>query len=970
MPSADSAQRQSPSALHLRVFLASPGDVADERTLALQVLEQLQYDPLLRGRITVETVAWDKPGAGTPMLAIMTPQEAIKEDLLTPAQCDIVIVIFWSRMGTPLPEEWKKPDGSRYLSGTEWEYLNALEAAEHQGRPAILVYRRTEKISLDPDDPDFETKSHQWRLVKQFFNSFQNPDGSIKRGCNPYTAPDEFREQLNLHLRKLVRELLEREVSSAAAQPASPALPATCPPLWPGSPFPGLRAFTPADAPIFFGRGRETDGLVSKLADPAVRFLVVVGASGSGKSSLVAAGLIPRLMAGAIAGSQDWIWGRFTPGEVSDNPFMALALSFRDTLQPHGQQLRTLAEQLATKPTALAGLRDLVLADKPTWAELVLFIDQFEELFTLAASRYVEPFIEWLRQGAQTARFRAVVTLRSDFYHRCVERPPLAELLRTGSYPLAAPSLSALYEIITGPAERAGLIFEKDLAHRVLVDTGIEPGALALLAFALHELYEKRTPTGLLTYAAYNDFQGVQGAIAQRAETVFSQLDIPIQSVLNEVFRELINVDAQLGIATRRRAVLDQVRSTPAQSALVDRFTAARLLVTSEGEDHQPRVEVAHEALLQKWPRLAMWIEAMRDDLRQKRQLQLAVQEWEQHDREHTYLWPSQRVVREVRGVLQRLQLPLGAAERDFLGCPLEPEEMLVELDDTATSHERRALIGVRLSLIGDTRPGVGLRKDGLPDIGWCKVPGGEITLEFEEEQSSSMVPPTFKVEPFYIAKYPVTYAQYRAFLEAADGYHESVWWRELLTQEQQPGRQYQIYDNNPAENVSWLAAVAFCRWMSKHLGYVIRLPTEWEWQQAATGGDATNVYPWGPKWDAGRANTSESDLNRTTAVGLYPHGISPVGALDMSGNVWEWCLNEYDNPKRTTLSGDARRIWRGGSWYNGHNSARTAFRTFYSPNYSGANVGFRLACLSPMLQATTQTYSTEAAITSHLLLH
>lgn len=153
------ATSTSRSPLHLRVFLASPGDVADERALALRVLEQLQYDPLLRGRIAVETVAWDKPGAGTPMLATLTPQEAIKQGLPTPAECDIVIVIFWARMGTPLPDEWKKPDGGRYRSGTEWEYLNALEAAEKHEKPAVLVYRRTEKIALDPDDPDFDSKS-------------------------------------------------------------------------------------------------------------------------------------------------------------------------------------------------------------------------------------------------------------------------------------------------------------------------------------------------------------------------------------------------------------------------------------------------------------------------------------------------------------------------------------------------------------------------------------------------------------------------------------------------------------------------------------------------------------------------------------------------------------------------------------------------------------------------------------------
>ncbi len=113
---------------------------------------------------------------------------------------------------------------------------------------------------------------------------------------------------------------------------------------------------------------------------------------------------------------------------------------------------------------------------------------------------------------------------------------------------------------------------------------------------------------------------------------------------------------------------------------------------------------------------------------------------------------------------------------------------MLAEIDDPATSHERRALIGVRLALIGDTRKGVGLRPDGLPDIVWCQVPGGEITLEIEAERSSRLtrwlkrlVPPTFQVEPFYIAKYPVTYIQYRAFLEDPKGYHNPVWWQGLL---------------------------------------------------------------------------------------------------------------------------------------------------------------------------------------------
>jgi formylglycine-generating enzyme required for sulfatase activity len=122
-------------------------------------------------------------------------------------------------------------------------------------------------------------------------------------------------------------------------------------------------------------------------------------------------------------------------------------------------------------------------------------------------------------------------------------------------------------------------------------------------------------------------------------------------------------------------------------------------------------------------------------------------------------------------------------------------------------------------------------------------VPGGEVVLEIEEEKRSTS--PTFKVKPFYISTYLVTWAQYWTFLEDPDGYCNPGWWAGLLGLHKEPGRQSQRYDNHPVENVSWFDAVAFCRWLSQRLGYEIRLPTEWEWQQAATGGNPANTYPW-----------------------------------------------------------------------------------------------------------------------------
>jgi formylglycine-generating enzyme required for sulfatase activity len=156
---------------------------------------------------------------------------------------------------------------------------------------------------------------------------------------------------------------------------------------------------------------------------------------------------------------------------------------------------------------------------------------------------------------------------------------------------------------------------------------------------------------------------------------------------------------------------------------------------------------------------------------------------------------------------------------------------------------------------------------------------------------------------------------------------------------------------NCPADNVSWFDAIAYCRWASARLGYEVRLPTETEWQQATTGGQRGNEYPWGFDWREGCANTSESRLGRTTAVGMYPAGASAQGVLDLAGNVWEWCLSEHADPRQTALRADARRVVRGGSWDSGRGSARCACRLGGDPGYRGSDLGLRLVCVSPILK-------------------
>jgi len=414
----------------------------------------------------------------------------------------------------------------------------------------------------------------------------------------------------------------------------------------------------------------------------------------------------------------------------------------------------------------------------------------------------------------------------------------------------------------------------------------------------------------------------VPGAIVTQADRVVEQLASGAASgeaLARDVFLQLVQIGE--GSADTRRRVSLAAFGAEAR-ALIGKLADARLLVTGRDPGSEDdTVEVAHEALIRNWPRLHDWLRQDRDDLLQWREIgRAAAAAWHVHG--ESYRWPDERVMRECGPMLRRLgtRFALGESERRFLG-PLEAVELLARLD--------------------------GLDADGLPDIVWQAIPGGEVELEVE---ASGWLRrwrgrPRFAVEPFYLARYPVTVAQWRAFLDAPDGYEKLFRPRFGVP----PGTQRGC-DNQPAINVSWWEAIAYCQWLSGRLGFAVSLPSEWQWQHAATSGEARNEYPWGA-WQEGRANTNDSELGRVVAVGLYPLGASTQGVFDLAGNTWEWCLNAFDTPADVTLEGDARRVVRGGSWYSDRVLARGAYRYRYDPGSRLDGLGLRLVCFSPILK-------------------
>jgi formylglycine-generating enzyme required for sulfatase activity len=265
----------------------------------------------------------------------------------------------------------------------------------------------------------------------------------------------------------------------------------------------------------------------------------------------------------------------------------------------------------------------------------------------------------------------------------------------------------------------------------------------------------------------------------------------------------------------------------------------------------------------------------------------------------------------------------------------------LDEIDDPATEPPRRLAIGDELERLGDPRHGVGLDGEGLPDVDWVEIPGGS----FVYQDGGTRELPTF-----WIARYPITNRQFQAFVDDG-GYQDERWWRDL--KQPKPSKSTWPQDNRPRTNVDWYEAVAFTRWLTARLGLAegaVRLPTEREWEKAARGPGGL-VYPWGNEYRSGFANINETlqkegpwALQQTTAVGTYPDGRPPYDVDDLSGNVWEWCLNKYEKPDVTSTdaSGDPR-VLRGGSWTNSANDARTVSRRRHRPHDRNYHRGFRV---------------------------
>ena len=773
-------------------------------------------------------------------------------------------------------------------------------------------------------------------------------------------------------------------------------------------PFPGLEAFQRDDAPFFFGRQVETLRALQRFGPTPSgayqRWLQVEGGSGSGKSSLVRAGVLPAIERGWLGEDEQrgttTAWLIAAPMRPGADPVVNLATCLGNLF---GTSVRALDAELrnaSNDPDARA-LRLLLRENKhvPPGRGLVLLVDQFEELFTLTQDAALRRRFDALLGEALAdldGPLHLITTIRNDFLHRLSELPRLKALLdeeRMSRYLLDPITPTGLRDVVRSPARLAGLRWSDDALPQEIIDEAVnEPGVLPLVGNVLRLLWEEQRARGdrVLSRQDYIDFGELGGALAKRADLLLGTLGTDGRQRARCLLLALVEPVAD-GQAVRRTVskatALRAAGGGDTAELVLNRLTGARDAHTPEQAPAMPRlvmlpdakrpgsdaaaeplVDLAHEALLRDdrdgkpyWPTPRGWVDTERDQLQSRQVVERLAESWGKGRGGLV----TGRQLRTFRPLLKSC-VALSDQAGQFLRESLRQARLATAVIATFAA--------IALGILGAFGHWINKEEMG-PAMAFYVLAGkaGSILLEpkmipirpGEEPYPRSFEMgcvsgkgcddnerPVHKVtfdKPFALGKYEVTFEQYELFAK--------------LRGRSVPGTAGFGKGKQPVVNVSWEDARDYAKWLAEETGKGYRLPTEAEWEYAARAG-TTTPFSTGACIDTDQANyngyvgwedcpETGVDRGKTVEVGSLP--ANPWGLCDMHGNVWEWaedCWHDsyHDAPTDGTAwlkadGGDCgRRVVRGGSWYCKPGNLRSADRDWSNTDDRDIYIGFRLA--------------------------
>ncbi len=580
------------------------------------------------------------------------------------------------------------------MRGLQLAFFNSCDglgiAAELESLhiPQVIVMR----------EPVPDRVAHQF--LKDFFQEF--------------TARQSFYQSVNIARKRL--QGLEQDYPCASWLPVIVQNLLETPPTWQSlgaisnCPYPGLAAFREEDAPYFYGRQGVTQKLVAAVSQKSL--VAVIGASGSGKSSVVFAGLVPQLKQDK---KHDWLIASFRPG---NNPLQSLAIALTPLTQKRvslggwgrheqttdQQRLAELELEVELKASdvydglhlrTFQNLLESITTASPK-SHVVVIADQFEELYTLCNNTEERKILldNLLNAVEKVPNFTLVVTLRADFFGEALSHRRLADALQDTQLNFGPLNAQELEAAIEQPAHSLNVQLEPGLTQR-LIDVVLEsPSYLPLLEFTLTQLWQKQQ-RGWLTHQAYTDIGGVQTALAVHAEGMYAQLSLADQQRVQQIFIQLVQ-PTETNADIRRLATREEVGEENWE--LAARLADARLVVTNRNEITQVEtVEIIHEALIKNWRRLRQWMRIDGEFRRWQEQLRATMRQWENSHQDAGVLLRGKPLVDAEEWLLQR-SIQMSSSEQDFIHLSLELRHREQQEKNAAS---KRIFIGLTAGLVG-----------------------------------------------------------------------------------------------------------------------------------------------------------------------------------------------------------------------------------------------------------------------------
>lgn len=604
----------------LRIFISSPGDVRQERMIAKKVISDL--DRVYQDYVRLEAILWED----LPLEATGSFQAGI-DYFLNQAPIDIAVFILWSRLGSTLGSSFRKPDGTIYASGTEYEFDMMYTLWEKTRCPRIMVYvKETEpQYGKGLTSSDLRELLDQKDKLSRFIEEkFQDRETGTNYAYWQFDKQHNFEERLRTHLTRLIRDQIGSDIHVRE---------------WDGNPYVGLKSYEMSESPIFCGRKSLVYDIVEQLLSENERekkpTLFVLGESGSGKSSLIKAGVLPQLMSEATE-KTSFITEVLTPssfrGHIYDG-LVSLILHLYPSLK--GNPVASDLQKGIPDDYDFKYLQHALSKNDSSQIPLI-FIDQFEEMFSdnMITEDERKRCLLLLRGLCETQQIFMIFSMRNDFYSRFTSYPDLG-LIKNLSIVIDIPnvSVSDIAEIVEEPARKANLRWERNeigiSLSRKIIEDATRLQNLPLIEFALSELYQACADTEEMTFEAYKRIGYLKGAVIQYANKFFSSLSSKEQDVFRGLLPAVITTsNDNETLFVRKTSVRKSLEKSPVHKTVIQKLIDSHLFVAGKDANGDSTVSFVHEILLSSWDIVKEWCQQHQDFLQKNNHYEKLARYW------------------------------------------------------------------------------------------------------------------------------------------------------------------------------------------------------------------------------------------------------------------------------------------------------------------------------------------------------